>query len=85
LLIFNPLSRLFSYPPIFIMADTGRQSFTDKAQAKLTPENEKTFTQRTGDAIKGTYDKAAAAVQPEGEKSTTQKVGDDLTGKSNKQ
>jgi len=58
------------------MADTGRQSFTDKAGAALKPDFEKSTTEHVGDKFKGTTDNAASAFQPNSEKSTTQQMGD---------
>ncbi|KIK57663.1 hypothetical protein GYMLUDRAFT_45828 [Collybiopsis luxurians FD-317 M1] len=65
------------------MSDTGRQNFTDKAEAALKPDSEKTTTEHIGDKFKGTADSVASTVQPQGEKSTTQKVGDTFSSNSN--
>ncbi|KAG7091339.1 hypothetical protein E1B28_010382 [Marasmius oreades] len=65
------------------MADTGRQSFTDKAEAALKPDSEKSTTEHMGDKLKGHGDSAASTMQPQSEKSTGQKVGDTLSGNSN--
>ncbi|EPQ57223.1 hypothetical protein GLOTRDRAFT_58429 [Gloeophyllum trabeum ATCC 11539] len=65
------------------MSDTGRQSFTDKAEASLKPDSEKSFTEHVGDKFKGKADSAASSAQPQSEKSYTQKAGDTLSGNSN--
>jgi len=65
------------------MSDTGRQSFTDKAEASPKPDSQKTLGEQAGDYVKGTSDSIASTVQPQGEKSTSQKVGDSVSGNSN--
>ncbi|KAK7054732.1 lipid-binding protein hsp12 [Paramarasmius palmivorus] len=65
------------------MSDTGRQSFTDKAEAALKPDSQKSTTEHFGDKLKGHGDSAASTLQPQSEKSTGQKVGDSLSGNSN--
>ncbi|KAH9859053.1 heat shock protein 9/12-domain-containing protein [Lenzites betulinus] len=65
------------------MADTGRQSFTDKAASAAKPNSEKSYVEQIGDSMKSTADSIASTVQPQSEKSTTQKMGDTVSGNSN--
>jgi len=65
------------------MSDNMRQSFGDKAEAKLKPDSEKSTTEHIGDKFKGNADSAASSAQPASEKSTTQKVGDAFSSNSN--
>ncbi|KAG8935582.1 hypothetical protein FRC02_007510 [Tulasnella sp. 418] len=65
------------------MADTGRQSLSDKAGSALKPDSQKTTTEKMGDSVKGTADSVASTLQPQSEKSGTQKVGDNLSGNKN--
>ncbi|KAI5892543.1 uncharacterized protein SCHCODRAFT_01171639 [Schizophyllum commune H4-8] len=65
------------------MTDAGRQSFTDKAEAALKPDSQKSTTEQAGDAIKGKTDSAASTLEPNHEKSTSQKATDSLSGNSN--
>ncbi|KAH8109988.1 heat shock protein 9/12-domain-containing protein [Phellopilus nigrolimitatus] len=65
------------------MSDSMRQSFGDKAQNAMKPENEKSTTERMGDTFSGKADSAASSMQPESEKSYTQKMGDTFSGNSN--
>ncbi|KAJ7080397.1 heat shock protein 9/12-domain-containing protein [Mycena belliarum] len=65
------------------MADTGRQSLTDKAGAAMKPDSQKSMTEQAGDAVKGTADSLASTMQPQSGKSTTQKAGDTMSGNSN--
>ncbi|TRM65081.1 heat shock protein 9/12-domain-containing protein [Schizophyllum amplum] len=65
------------------MTDAGRQSFTDKAEAALKPDSQKSTTEQAGDTVKGKADSAGSTFQPSGEKSTTQKATDSMTGNSN--
>ncbi|EEB94843.1 hypothetical protein MPER_06280 [Moniliophthora perniciosa FA553] len=58
------------------MSDTGRQSFTDKAEAALKPDSQKSTTEHFGDKLKGNTDFGS-------EKSTGQKVGDTFSSNSN--
>ena len=41
-----------------------RKDFSDKAQEKLTPESQKSVTDKASESVTGAYDKAASAVQP---------------------
>ncbi|KAM5543254.1 hypothetical protein V8D89_003128 [Ganoderma adspersum] len=66
------------------MSDTGRQSFTDKAQSSMKPASQKSTTEQAGDKATGMFDSAASTLQPQSEKSTTQKAGDTVSGNSNK-
>ncbi|PCH43393.1 hypothetical protein WOLCODRAFT_121871 [Wolfiporia cocos MD-104 SS10] len=65
------------------MSDTGRQSLSDKAEAKLKPDSEKSTTEHFGDMLKGKSDSAASTAQPQSEKSYSQKIGDTFSGNSN--
>ncbi|KAG1870160.1 heat shock protein 9/12-domain-containing protein [Suillus subalutaceus] len=65
------------------MADTGRQSMTDKAATAMKPESQKSMTEQAGDKVKGMSDSVASTLQPQSEKSTTQKAGDTVSGNSN--
>jgi hypothetical protein len=38
---------------------------TDKAEATLKPDSQKTTTERLGDSIKGTMDNVASTLQPQ--------------------
>ncbi|KAJ7172284.1 heat shock protein 9/12-domain-containing protein [Mycena filopes] len=66
------------------MADTGRQSMTDKAGAALKPDSQKGTGEQVGDSLKGTGDSIASTLQPQSDKSATQKAGDTVSGNSNK-
>ncbi|KAI1795740.1 heat shock protein 9/12-domain-containing protein [Ganoderma leucocontextum] len=66
------------------MSDTGRQSFTDKAQSSMKPDSQKSTTEQVADKAKGAYDSVASTAQPQSEKSTGQKAGDTVSGNSNK-
>ncbi|KAK4693382.1 hypothetical protein P7C70_g8935, partial [Phenoliferia sp. Uapishka_3] len=59
-------------------SDTGRESFTDKAERNIKPVNEQTL----GDEAKGAYESATSTLKPQSQKSTTQKAGDALGGHS---
>ncbi|KAG1766978.1 heat shock protein 9/12-domain-containing protein [Suillus occidentalis] len=65
------------------MADTGRQSMTDKAASSMKPESQKSMTEQAGDKTKGMADSVASTMQPQSEKSATQKAGDTVSGNSN--
>ncbi|EJF65551.1 hypothetical protein DICSQDRAFT_166560 [Dichomitus squalens LYAD-421 SS1] len=65
------------------MADSGRQSFTDKMGASAKPDSQKSMTEQLSDTAKGAYDSMASSMQPESEKSYTQKAGDAMSGNSN--
>ncbi|KAF8350577.1 heat shock protein 9/12-domain-containing protein [Amanita rubescens] len=65
------------------MSDTGRQSFTDKAEAAVKPDSQKGTMENIGDNLKGAYDSVASTLQPNSEKSGSQQVGDALSGNSN--
>ncbi|KAJ8077457.1 hypothetical protein PQX77_010525 [Marasmius sp. AFHP31] len=65
------------------MSDTGRQSFTDKAEAAIKPDSQKSTTEHLGDKFKGTGDSAASSLQPQSEKSSGQKLGDTFSSNSN--
>ncbi|OJA11722.1 hypothetical protein AZE42_02107 [Rhizopogon vesiculosus] len=65
------------------MADTGRQSMTDKAASSVKPDSQKSMTEQASDKIKGMSDSTASTAQPQSQKSTTQRAGDTLSGNSN--
>jgi len=58
------------------MSDTGRKGLGEQVSEKVTPDSQKSFTDKASENLSGTYDKAAGALQPDDEKSTTQKIGD---------
>ncbi|THH12464.1 hypothetical protein EW146_g7675 [Bondarzewia mesenterica] len=47
------------------MSDTGRQSFTDKAESTVKPDSQKSTTEQAGDKMKGASDSISSTVQPE--------------------
>ncbi|KAL9125251.1 MAG: hypothetical protein Q9217_005516, partial [Psora testacea] len=63
------------------MSDQGRKDLGDKAEDKLTPESQKTLSDKVSEGATDAYDKAAGAVQPEGDKSVTQKLTDSTSTK----
>lgn len=65
------------------MSQPGRQSFTDKFEASVKPDSQKTFGEQTGDWTKGKLDSGASTFQPQQNKTTTQKVGDAFSGNQN--
>ncbi|KIY43491.1 hypothetical protein FISHEDRAFT_53204 [Fistulina hepatica ATCC 64428] len=65
------------------MSDTGRQSFTDKAESALKPDSEKSTMEQVGDKAKEYMDSAGSTMQPDSQKSTGQQAGDMLSGNSN--
>ncbi|KAJ3763889.1 heat shock protein 9/12-domain-containing protein [Lentinula raphanica] len=65
------------------MSDTGRQSFTEKAENALKPESQKSTTESMGDSIKGSWDSAASSLEPDSEKSIPQKAVDSTSNNSN--
>ncbi|KAL1917494.1 uncharacterized protein VTP21DRAFT_3887 [Calcarisporiella thermophila] len=66
------------------MADTGRKGFMDQAKQALTPDQEKTASQRASERISGAADRVAAAVTPDGQKSYGQQMADSTRGASDK-
>ncbi|KAF2829718.1 hypothetical protein CC86DRAFT_367660 [Ophiobolus disseminans] len=58
------------------MSDLGRKGLGEQAQEKITPDSQKSTTQKAGENASGLGDKISSAVQPEGNKSATQKLGD---------
>ncbi|KAH8119155.1 heat shock protein 9/12-domain-containing protein [Phellopilus nigrolimitatus] len=65
------------------MSDNNRWGFTDRAEAKLKPDSEKSTTEHVGDKFKGKGDNVASSAQPQNEKSYPQKIGDTVTSNSN--
>ncbi|KAF9454638.1 hypothetical protein P691DRAFT_717210 [Macrolepiota fuliginosa MF-IS2] len=65
------------------MSDTGRQSFTNKAESTVKPDSQKSNMEQLGDKMKGTMDSAASSMQPNSQKSDTQHLGDSMTGGAN--
>jgi hypothetical protein len=51
-------------------------------QPSVTPDSQKSTTDKIGENVSGAGDRIAGAVQPEGQKSTGQKVGDSVRGGS---
>ncbi|KAF3008665.1 hypothetical protein E8E13_008977 [Curvularia kusanoi] len=64
------------------MSDNLRKGLGEQASEKLTPDSQKSTTDKIGENVSGAGDRIAGAVQPEGQKSTTQKVGDSVRGGS---
>jgi flagellar hook-basal body complex protein FliE len=58
------------------MSDSLRKGFGEQAQEKITPDSQKSTTDKIGENVSGATDKVVGAVQPDSEKSTTQKLGD---------
>jgi len=58
------------------MSDSLRKGLGEQATEKITPDSQKSTTQKTSENASGLGDKIAGAVQPEGNKSMTQKAGD---------
>jgi hypothetical protein len=58
------------------MSDALRKGLGEQASEKLTPDSQKSTSQKAGENLSGAGDRIAGAVQPEGQKSTGQKVGD---------
>ena len=58
------------------MSDLGRKGLGEQAQEKLTPQSQKSTTDKATENVSGIGDKIAGSVQPEGNKSATQKLGD---------
>ncbi|KAL5507336.1 hypothetical protein ACEPAH_6792 [Sanghuangporus vaninii] len=61
------------------MSDNARWGVTDRAEAKLKPDSEKSTTEHLGDKVKGKTDSAAGSAQPESEKSYTQQATDKVS------
>ncbi|KAG9205335.1 hypothetical protein G6514_008914 [Epicoccum nigrum] len=64
------------------MSDNLRKGLGEQASEKLTPDSQKSTTDKIGENVSGAADKVAGSVQPEGQKSTTQKLGDATRGGS---
>ncbi|KAI8934926.1 hypothetical protein NX059_008595 [Plenodomus lindquistii] len=58
------------------MSDTLRKGLGEQASEKITPDSQKSTTQKASENVSGLGDKVAGSVQPEGNKSATQKAGD---------
>lgn len=58
------------------MSDNLRKGLGEQASEKITPDSQKSTTQKASENVSGFGDKVAGAVQPEGNKSATQKAGD---------
>nr|VWO99587.1 Beta-xylanase (EC [Ganoderma boninense] len=65
------------------MSDTGRQSFSNKAESAMKSDSQKSTTEQLGDKAKSAYDSVASTMQPQSEKSTSQKAGDAFSNNSN--
>lgn len=57
-----------------------RKDVTDKVEEKLTPDSEKSTTEKAQEGLTGTGDSVASKLQPDSEKSSTQKASDDTAG-----
>ncbi|KAL1792940.1 hypothetical protein ACET3X_009447 [Alternaria dauci] len=58
------------------MSDNLRKGLGEQASEKITPDSQKSTTQKASENVSGLGDRIAGAVQPEGQKSTGQKLGD---------
>ncbi|CAG5156582.1 uncharacterized protein ALTATR162_LOCUS4379 [Alternaria atra] len=58
------------------MSDSMRKGLGEQASEKITPDSQKSTTQKASEGLSGAGDRIAGAVQPEGQKSTGQKLGD---------
>ncbi|OBA21887.1 hypothetical protein METBIDRAFT_39016 [Metschnikowia bicuspidata var. bicuspidata NRRL YB-4993] len=58
------------------MSDTGRKSFTDKAQEAMKPESEKSYLEKAKEGVTNAVDGFAAKNVPDSEKSFGQTVAD---------
>ncbi|KAF2624151.1 hypothetical protein BU25DRAFT_162393 [Macroventuria anomochaeta] len=58
------------------MSDNLRKGLGEQASEKVTPDSQKSTTDKIGENVSGAGDRIAGAVQPEGQKSTGQKLGD---------
>jgi len=57
-----------------------RKGFGEQTKEKITPDSQKSTTQKASETVTGAVDKGVAAVQPEGDKSFTQSAGDSTRG-----
>ncbi|KAJ4991106.1 hypothetical protein SVAN01_03456 [Stagonosporopsis vannaccii] len=64
------------------MSDNLRKGLGEQASEKITPDSQKSTTDKISENVSGAGDRVASAVQPEGQKSTTQKLGDTARGGS---
>lgn len=62
------------------MSDLGRQSVTDKAQAALKPDSEKSTPEHLKDKVVGSVDNAAGKGTSENDKSFVQSASDAIFG-----
>ncbi|KAF1830469.1 hypothetical protein BDW02DRAFT_572998 [Decorospora gaudefroyi] len=58
------------------MSDSMRKGLGEQASEKVTPDSQKSTSQKASENVTGAGDRIAGAVQPEGQKSTGQKMGD---------
>ncbi|KAH6842091.1 hypothetical protein CUC08_Gglean007159 [Alternaria sp. MG1] len=58
------------------MSDSMRKGLGEQASEKITPDSQKSTTEKASESLTGAGDRIAGAVQPEGQKSTGQKLGD---------
>ncbi|KAF2155333.1 hypothetical protein K461DRAFT_311600 [Myriangium duriaei CBS 260.36] len=58
------------------MSDTGRKDFSDKVGEKVTPDSQKSTTDKISESVTGATDKVSRDVQPDSSKSTTQELSD---------
>ncbi|KAL1601047.1 hypothetical protein SLS59_005716 [Nothophoma quercina] len=64
------------------MSDNLRKGLGEQASEKITPDSQKSTTDKISENVSGAGDRVAGAVQPEGQKSTGQKAGDTVRGGS---
>ncbi|KAF7861490.1 hypothetical protein EAF04_008053 [Stromatinia cepivora] len=62
------------------MSDNLRKGVGEQVSEKITPDSQKSTTDKIGENISGGADKAASAVQPSDQKSTTQQATDKVRG-----
>ncbi|RYN62225.1 hypothetical protein AA0114_g672 [Alternaria tenuissima] len=58
------------------MSDSMRKGLGEQASEKITPDSQKSTTEKASESLTGAGDRIAGAVQPEGQKSTGQRLGD---------
>merc|ERR1712063_159412 len=62
-----------------IMSSDGRKDFSDKAAEKLTPQSQKSTTDKVKESVTNTADSAQREIIPDSEKSHTQSAADKAT------
>ncbi|RUS21436.1 heat shock protein 9/12-domain-containing protein [Endogone sp. FLAS-F59071] len=62
------------------MSDYNRKDLTEQAKEKITPDNQKSYTQQVGEQFSGATDRVKAAITPESHKGTAQSTFDSARG-----